>query len=374
MLLLDYLTQNHPTIKRTTFKRMLEDRRITVNGKVATRLKQELDPAQDKVELFDQPRPFERRKRPAPPKPKRLGRDPHTLPLRILYEDNDLLVVLKPAGLLTSTNERETRPTLAAMLTEYLRQTSPKSRIGVIHRLDKDASGMLVFTKNARTYHNLKRQLFHRTVDRVYTAVIEGVPTPKDGKIESWLKELHDGRVVRTEERSEGQFAVTHYWTLAKRRVPKKGSPPGPEEAGGVPLREMTKATHVTLLKIKLHTGRKHQIRAHFAARKTPILGDPLYGETKTPAVRLLLSATELSFDHPYTGKRMEFIIEPSKEIRSIFPDVEFKTHTPTPPELKPKPKAEGMSEARDDAEAPDDTEVMDDDNDDIDFKELGLE
>jgi 23S rRNA pseudouridine1911/1915/1917 synthase len=366
MLLLDYLTEFHPTIKRTTFKRMLEDRRITVNGKVATRLKQELDPAQDKVEVFDQPRPRERRKRPEPPKPKRLGREPHTLPLRILYEDNDLLVVLKPAGLLTSTNERETRPTLAAMLTEYLRQTSPRSRIGVIHRLDKDASGMLVFTKNARTYHNLKRQLFHRTVDRVYTAVIEGVPTPKDGKIENWLKELHDGRVVRTEERSEGQFAVTHYWTLAKRRVPKKGTPPTPAEAeGGVPLREMTKATHVSLLKIKLHTGRKHQIRAHFAARKTPILGDPLYGETKTPAVRLLLSATELSFDHPYTGKRMEFVIEPSKEIRSIFPDVEFKTHTPTPPE--PKQKAGGAAE---EVEASADGE----EEDGMDFEEPGLE
>jgi 23S rRNA-/tRNA-specific pseudouridylate synthase len=346
MLLLDYLTQNHPTIKRTTFKRMLEDRRITVNGTVATRLKQELDPAQDKVELFDQPRPIVRRKRPAPPKPKRLGREPHTLPLRILYEDHDLLVVLKPAGLLTSTNERETRPTLAAMLTEYLRQTSPRSRIGVIHRLDKDASGMLVFTKNARTYHNLKRQLFHRTVERVYTAVIEGVPTPKEGRIEKRLMELYDGRVVQTDERSEGQMAVTNYQMLAKRRVPKKGTPPTPAEAaGGVPLRDMTTASHVSLLKIKLHTGRKHQIRAHFATRKTPILGDPLYGPNPEPPMRLLLSATALSFDHPYTGQRLVFEIEPSKEIRSIFPDVDFTpAPIPTPPPPKPGKPATAKS------------------------------
>jgi hypothetical protein len=111
--------------------------------------------------------------------------------------------------------------------------------------------------------------------------------------------------------------------------VPKKGTPPTKAEAeGGVPLREMTRDTHVSLLKIKLHTGRKHQIRAHFAARKTPILGDPLYGPNPEPPIRLLLSATALSFDHPYTGKRLTFEIEPSKEIRSIFPDIEF---TPAP-------------------------------------------
>jgi 23S rRNA-/tRNA-specific pseudouridylate synthase len=337
MQLIEHLTQTHPAIKRTTLKRLLEDRRITVNGKVATRLKQELEPT-DKVELFDQPRPRERKKRPEPPKPKPIGRDPHTLPLRIFYEDNDLLVVLKPSGLLTSTNEREKRPTLVGMLTEYLRQTSPRSRIGVIHRLDKDASGLLVFTKNARTYHNLKRQLFHRTVERVYTAVIEGVPTPKDGRIENRLMELHDGRVVRTDDRSEGQMAVTNYQMLAKRRVPKKGTPPTPGEAAGdVPLRDMTKETHVSLLKIKLHTGRKHQIRAHFAARKTPILGDPLYGPNPEPPIRLLLAATALAFDHPYTGKRLTFEIEPSKEIRSIFPDVDF---TPAPVPEPPPAKA----------------------------------
>jgi 23S rRNA-/tRNA-specific pseudouridylate synthase len=342
MQLIEHLTQTHPAIKRTTFKRLLEDRRITVNGKVATRLKQELEPT-DTVELFDQPRERERKKRPEPPKPKPIGRDPHTLPLRIFYEDNDLMVILKPSGLLTSTNANEKRPTLAGMLTEYLRQTSPRSRIGVIHRLDKDASGLLVFSKNARTYHHLKRQLFHRTVERVYTAIIEGVPTPKDGRIEKRLMELHDGRVVQTEDRSEGQMAVTNYQMLAKRRVPKKGTPPTKAEAeGGVPLREMTKETHVSLLRIKLHTGRKHQIRAHFAARKTPILGDPLYGPNPEPPIRLLLGATALSFDHPYTGKRLVFEIEPSKEIRSIFPDVDFTpAPVPEPPEAKePSPES----------------------------------
>ncbi|HEY7116219.1 MAG TPA: RluA family pseudouridine synthase [Tepidisphaeraceae bacterium] len=331
MRLLDYLIQHHPAIKRTTFKRMLQERRITLNGQVATRLKQELAPS-DRIEIFDQGVPKPRRARPKPPPPKPvLGRTPHTLPLRILYEDDDLLVVLKPAGLLTSTTERETRPTLAAMVKEYLRQTSPDALIGIIHRLDRDASGLLVFTKHPKAYHHLKRQLFHRTVDRVYTAVIEGVPTPKDGRIENWLKELPDGRVVRTEDRSEGQLAVTHYQTLATVKVPKKPNPSkAPEAPGaGVPLYEITPGNRLSLLRIKLHTGRKHQIRAHFAARKTPIAGDPLYGLTKHPKMRLLLAATALAFDHPRTKKRLTFEIEPPKEIRSIFPEISFATATP---------------------------------------------
>jgi 23S rRNA-/tRNA-specific pseudouridylate synthase len=188
-------------------------------------------------------------------------------------------------------------------------------------------------------------------MERAYTAVIEGVPTPREGRIEKRLVELYDGRVVQTDDRSEGQMAVTNYQMIAKRRVPKKGTPLTPAEAeGGVPLRDMTTASHVSLLKIKLHTGRKHQIRAHFAARKTPILGDPLYGPNPQPPVRLLLAATALAFDHPYTGQRLVFEIEPSKEIRSIFPDVDF---TPAPVPTPPPPKAAKPASAK--AEADDD-------------------
>jgi len=98
-----------------------------------------------------------------------------------------LVALPQPAAAAADSARGGAVPTLAGMLTEYLHQTSPRSRIGVIHRLDKDASGLLVFSKNARTYHHLKRQLFHRTVERVYTAVIEGVPTPKEGRIEKRL-------------------------------------------------------------------------------------------------------------------------------------------------------------------------------------------
>ena len=127
------------------------------------------------------------------------------------------------------------------------------------------------------------------------------------------LLERASGTVSSTRRGGEGEHAVTEYEVVA-------------EGAGR------------SVVRVKLHTGRKHQIRAHFAARRTPILGDPLYGPDPQPPVRLLLSATALSFDHPYTEKRLTFEIEPSKEIRSIFPDVELKpAPPPEPPPAKPR-------------------------------------
>jgi 23S rRNA pseudouridine1911/1915/1917 synthase len=341
MQLLEYLRQHHPQVKRTTFKRMLLERRISVNGRVATRLKTEIGP-EDVVLVTDQPAARQRRPpKPAPPPPRVSRRDPARMPLRIVHEDDDILVVLKPAGLLTSTTQRETRPTLAAMLTQYLIETSPGSRIGIIHRLDRDASGLLVFTKNAKAYHSLKKQLFNRTVDRVYTAVIEGVPTPKDGRIQNYLMELPTGIVVRTDDPSKGQFAVTDYELLGKVRLPRpktvKKKPPA-----GTKARPRTQdapdepPTHLSLLRIKLRTGRKHQIRAHFAARRTPIHGDPLYGPNPHPTIRMLLAATGLSFDHPRSKNRVSFEVEPPKEMRALFPAVEFTAATPHPEDVQP--------------------------------------
>src|SRR5205085_12456823 len=131
------------------------------------------------------------------------------------------------------------------------------------------ASGLLVFTKNPKAYHHLKRQFFHHTVDRVYTAVTEGIPTPRDGRIENFMVERPDGRVVRVLDKSKGRVSVTEYKTL---RTLKRKKP--------LPT--------LALLRVKLYTGRKHQIRAQFAARKTPIVGDPLYGTEADPESRLL--------------------------------------------------------------------------------------
>src|SRR5262245_66217776 len=105
--------------------------------------------------------------------------------MRIIHEDVDILVVAKPAGLLTSTVPRERRPTLLKMVREYAAQHDPRARVGLIHRLDRDASGLLVFSKNHDAYESLKRQFFRHTVDRIYLAVVRGRLNPPAGKIRS---------------------------------------------------------------------------------------------------------------------------------------------------------------------------------------------
>jgi RluA family pseudouridine synthase len=213
-------------------------------------------------------------------------------PLRIVHEDEDVLVVFKPAGLLTATTERERRATALKLVREYVERSSPRGRgrgrgrVGLIHRLDREASGLLVFSKNDRAYRSLKGQFFHHTVERVYEALVRGTPEPAAGRIESKLVEYADGTVHSTTHPKHGQVAITDYETIRS-------------EPGGR-----------TWVRVRLHTGRKHQIRAHLSERGWPIVGDRVYGGGVTSGGGggpLRLRAVRLSIDHPRTGERMVF-------------------------------------------------------------------
>src|SRR2546423_1970719 len=189
MLLLDWLVQKYPTAKRTTLKRLAESGRVRVNGRVAKKLKQELVET-DKVEVddrADEKRSAVRLRSPQAPRRGESGEG-----LRIVHEDDDILGVGKPHGLLTSTVPREPRATLLAQVREYVASHDPKARVGLIHRLRHDRTGLLVFSKNNVAYEFLKRQFFEHSVDRVYTAVVEGVPKQKQGRFKSRLVELKD--------------------------------------------------------------------------------------------------------------------------------------------------------------------------------------
>ena len=223
--------------------------------------------------------------------------------LRVVYEDDDLLVVDKPPGLLTSTVPRERRPTLLAMVRRHVEEGNERrggagrdvGRVGLIHRLDRDASGLLVFSKNHVAYRSLKQQFFDHSVKREYTAVVSGVPTPRTGRIESRLVERADGTVYSTQRLRQGEFAATEYEVV--------------DELKGR-----------SVLRVKLHTGRKHQIRVHLSERGAPIVGDPVYGkqDPKQPAP-LLLAATRLSLTHPRTGARKTFEL-PRPKWAVLFP------------------------------------------------------
>ena len=280
-LLLDLLTARYSSAKRTTFRQMIQARRVTINGRPARSLK-ELVEESDRVEVRD------RAPREKPPPP--------ALPFPIVHEDDDILVIDKPAGLLTSTVPREKRPTALAIVREYVKQRDgPRARVGLIHRLDRDASGLLVFSKNDAAYASLKTQFFRHTVERVYAAIVRGKLTPPAGRIASRLMELPDGRVVTTRRPDKGQEAVTDYTTL---RATKQ----------------------VSLLEVKLETGRKHQIRAHLVERGAPILNDRLYDRDATLTGPLMLAAVRLALDHPRSGERMAFRIDPPREMTDIVP------------------------------------------------------
>src|SRR5947208_14343408 len=143
--LLDWLIGRYPTAKRQTLRRMVEQRRVRVNGIAAKHVKQ---PVEDGDQVLVEERGTATTK-PPPLRP---------LPFKVVYEDADVIVIDKPAGLLTSTTPREARPTVLALLRNHLAEREPEARIGLIHRLDKDASGLLVFSKNDAAYRSLKQQ------------------------------------------------------------------------------------------------------------------------------------------------------------------------------------------------------------------------
>lgn len=262
--LMDWLAARYPTAKRETLRRMVAGGRVTVNGAKPRTVKVEIGDG-DEVEVSDRPR----------------AKPQAGLPFRIVHEDGDLLVVDKPAGLLTSTVPGERRPTLLAAVREYVLAREPRARVGLIHRLDRDASGLLVFSKSDLAYRSLKTQFFKHTVERVYLAVTNGVPNPRAGRIESRLEERADGTVYSTREPGNGERAVTHYEVV--------------EHAG-----------KRAVVRVRLETGRKHQIRVHLAQRGTPIVGDRVYGrdaDEDGPAARLMLVAVKLAVVHPRTGK-----------------------------------------------------------------------
>lgn len=276
------LVQLFPTAKRTTLKRMLQTGRVRLvvggekEGVVVRRFAEVVPEGREVVVLAQAPEPARHRKGDLP----------------VVYEDDDLLVVNKPPGLLTATVPGERRPTLLAKVEAYMERTSPRARAGLIHRLDKDARGLLVFSKHGAAFASLKAQLKDRVMEREYHAVVVGRIKPAAGRIESLLEENEvEGTVASTTNKRRGEEAITHYETL--------------RAFGGSPGK-----TAASLLKVKLETGRKHQIRVHLSEKGAAIMGDVMYGKPPHNKPPLLLAATRLGVIHPATGKTMAWETE----------------------------------------------------------------
>jgi 23S rRNA pseudouridine1911/1915/1917 synthase len=203
--------------------------------------------------------------------------------LDLVYEDDDLIVVDKPAGLLTIATDRERQRTVYAYLTGRARRRRPPARVFVVHRLDRLASGLLVFATSAVAKRALQAQFAAHTVERTYVAVVEGRLARQSGTVASRLLDDAPGRVRQTPDPGRGRLAVTHW-------------------------RVLRAAVRHTLLEVRLETGRRNQIRVHLAALGHPIAGDTVYGSRTDPFGRLALHAHVLGFDHPHTAARMRFV------------------------------------------------------------------
>ncbi|MGC1391603.1 MAG: RluA family pseudouridine synthase [Bacteroidales bacterium] len=241
-----------------------------------------------------------------PTPPREIELIPENIPLNIIYEDDDVLVVNKEPGMVVHPAYGNYTGTLVNALMWHFRDlplfSSGESRPGLVHRLDKNTSGILVIAKNEYALNRLSKQFYDRTTDRRYNALVWGIPYPKEGTITGNVgRSIKDRKIMQVfKDDTEGKSAITHYKVL--------------EDFG-----------YISLIECKLETGRTHQIRVHFSHIKHPLFNDEEYGGnqilkgttfTKYQQFikncfkilpRQALHAKSLAFNHPVTGKRLFF-------------------------------------------------------------------
>jgi 23S rRNA pseudouridine1911/1915/1917 synthase len=234
--------------------------------------------------------------------------------ISIIYEDKWLIVVDKPAGMLSMSTGKSGRPnevTAYNLLTDYVRESRSSGRIFIVHRLDRDTSGLLVFANDEDTKLSLQENWNEAVLERKYVAVLEGCIKDDEGWIESWLYEnpksmkVHcysiDDRDIDAAREGRCRFAERNGWKYASTHCITTH-----------------KGKEYTQVEFDLETGRKNQIRAHAQWIGHPIAGDKKYGARTNPIGRLALHAKSLSFIHPWTGKTMSFSSPAPKAFKKL--------------------------------------------------------
>ena len=262
MTLHDRLRSLFPDASGRSVKQWLESGRVEVNGRPCRDGRVIVGPT-DRVVLGTR------------------GRVPFPRGLGLVHEDTALIVVDKQPGLLSMATERERERTAYRLLWDYLAAQRPRARPFIVHRLDRETSGLLVFAKSPEAKQHLQAQFEERAVQRVYTALVKGHVREQSGTLDSRLIEDRSLR-VHTARGPEGKTAITRYRVLAR-------------------------GQDTTLLELSLDTGRRRQIRVQLAAIGHPIVGDREHGGPGGQFRRLCLHATRLGFIHPGSSKAMRF-------------------------------------------------------------------
>lgn len=277
--LLHFLITKLPQKSRNLVKTVLKDRQVFVEKKAITQFDHPLIPGQQVEVRWD-----------------RVAAATEGPGLKIIHEDEDIIVIDKPSGLLTVATDKEKRKTAYAMLSDYVKSQDPQNKIFIIHRLDRETSGLLMFAKNETIKKKIQETWETTIAERTYVAVVEGRVEPAEGTITSWLTESSALIVYSSQKPHLGKKAITHY-----KKIRDNGT--------------------FSLLQLNLETGRKHQIRVHMQEIHHPIVGDDKYGASENPLRRMGLHAQVLAFIHPKTNKlcRFETAI-PGKFLRLFGP------------------------------------------------------
>ena len=202
--------------------------------------------------------------------------------LKLVYEDAYIIVVEKKEGLLSVSTEHQKERTAQHILNEYVKRSHRNNRVFVVHRLDRETSGLMMYAKDEKTQNTLRDNWQDIVTDRRYVAIVSGEMEKDGGTVESWLTDHKLYVSSSPYDDGEGKYAVTHYKTIKR-------------------------ANGYSLVELELETGRKNQIRVHMSELGHPVIGDERYGSECNPLGRLALHAFKLCFYHPVTGEVMQF-------------------------------------------------------------------
>lgn len=283
MELLPFLIKNITGAGRNVVKSILAHGQVSVSGKSTTAYNYPLQPGQTVTVGKDRPQ--------------------EKLPLEgltIMFEDEHIIVIKKEAGLLSISSDTAPEHEITAyrQLMAHVRLENAKNRIFVVHRLDRDTSGVMMFAKSEVVQQQLQNSWQDTVQERIYVALVEGAVKKEKGTVTSWLKESKTLKMYSSSYPNDGQHAVTHYKVLRSNK-------------------------NFSLLEVNLETGRKNQIRVHMEDIGHPVVGDKKYGARTRIIGRLGLHARVLAFTHPFTGKLVRFETDIPKLFLKPFHDTE---------------------------------------------------
>ena len=262
---MQFLLTRMPGKSRSTIKSLLAHRQVCVDNAVTTRFDHPLMPGQQVAVTRT-----------------KVLQGSSSKGVKVVFEDPHLIVIEKRQGLLSIATDREKERTAFRILSDQAKEMDPKNLIFVVHRLDREASGLMMFARSREVQQTLQHAWQESVMERIYVAVVEGSVAKDQDTVTSWLKENRARVMFSSSTPGDGQKAITRYRVLAR-------------------------GCGFSLLEVKLDTGRKNQIRIHMKELGHSIVGDTKYGSSLNPLNRLCLHARVLAFRHPVTGGELRF-------------------------------------------------------------------